>query len=90
MDWHRFKGTHIHSYMSANLLHITSSAFLLRKGMWKSTPMNFDICVATKLSFLSPLVIKGFLQVKKDVRNKVLLDSKGDGGTWEGIKRLIH
>lgn len=67
MDWHNFKETLIHSYMSINLLHVTSSTFFLRKGLWNYTPTSLNTCVAALLSLLSPPPIrwKDFLQGSK-------------------------
>ena len=48
----------------------------------------------------TPRSVEGMLQgdkierfisgLKEDIRKKVLVDPKGDGGPWEDIKRLIN
>jgi hypothetical protein len=54
--------------------------------------MSFSSCAHTLLKTLSPGEIKlRFISgLKEDIRKKVLVDLKGDGGPWEDIKRLIN
>ena len=42
------------------------------------------------LIFTGGKVERFLVELKKNVRNNVLMDLKGDGGPWENIKHLIH
>ena len=87
LDWQHFKETLIRSYETFNpkMVACNKLYLFLKKGMWKSTPMSFNICAPTLLSFLSPLHV--VIRWKGDkVKHSTLIILYYEGGFTLGSR----
>ena len=92
--WDNFYDTLLTAYGSVNqeLVARNKLHVLRQKGFVEDYANEFQLCShITKNHVSRGDKIERFISgLKEDIRKKVLVDPKGDGGPWEDIKRLIN
>ena len=94
LDWQHFIKALIHSYGSVNLEMVAHCKLCLlsQKGSLEEYTTGFqDLCSnITKFPISTSDKVERFLVGLKEVRNKILVDPKGDGDPQEDSKHIIH